>query len=150
MSEETKDMKKMTEEAVFKAKSDSDKVKDVTGKNTKILRASATADCKEYDVRPVPLEKIPELAENISKIEQIYKKGEEMGLNDYQVITNKELGFVDVIADVITMCIQTTNPDFSKERVMKEFTLSDFPVAYEIALSMNDFLANMRGIGRMI
>ena len=47
------------------------------------------------------------------------------------------------------MGIKKDHPDMDTDNIQEEFTINDFPIAYQKVLDVNDFLSKMKKITQM-
>jgi hypothetical protein len=127
---------------------DADKqVGEVTGDDKIFIMASSSR--KQYEIRPCSLKAMPKLAGLLSKVENIMNEEVKAGKNEYQIIMNQDNGLLGTIAEIIQIGIRRAHPNKTLEEIQDEFSIADFPKAYERILSLNDFLAGMAKVQKI-
>lgn len=133
-----------TDEILKKVVSDADNVKDVSGLNDTEIIASHSG--KKFIIRACSIQEIPNLVNKLSALDEGFKK---FGGDASAAITDEKQEVLNVMADIILMGLKTMHPEMNIESVKENFSITDFPVAYEKILDMNDFLSKMRKITQM-
>ena len=125
-------------------------IDDITGnKIGRPLKASRSN--KMYYFRPVALMDVQKITELVNSIQTILLSIDGEKVTETQVLNTDKGGILRMMAELIIMGINYDDNTITVEDVLKEFTIGDFPKAYQLTLDMNDFLAGMNQIltGRM-
>lgn len=120
---------------------DSIDVLEAMGEDYAKVKASVTK--KEYYIVPCSLKKIPAFVKQVKRFEQAMQDGN--GKTELELLGGEDNTLLDAMAEVIVMSLHKKH-NMDKDQVMEEFGMSDFPLIFQEALNLNDFLAGMRGI----
>ena len=123
-------------------------VAEVTG--DEIIYITASTSRKKYEIRPCSLKEMPRLASLLSKVQKIMEDEAKAGKSEYEIIMNESNGFLGTLAEIIQIGVKRAHPNKTLEEIQDEFAIQDFPRAYEKILGLNDFLAGMGRVQKIV
>jgi hypothetical protein len=124
---------------------DATAIDDITGnQHGRPLKASRSN--KLYYFRPVALLDVPRITELVNNIQNILISIDGVKVTEQQVLSTDQGGVLRMMAELIMMGINYDKNNITVDRVLQEFSIGDFPKAYQLTLDMNDFLSGMNQI----
>jgi len=143
-SETAKELAGMAKAAVDNMEDGIKSVEQATGEEFATVTASVSK--KRYKIVPCSLRKVPELVGHIKTFDELNSQmGKEIA-SEYDLISNEK--WTGAITSIILMSLHP-DEDMTKDRILDEFNMADFPVVFQEALKLNDFLSRMRGVNMM-
>lgn len=122
-------------------------VDKIAGTESKTIYASASG--ATYKFKPCSFSDIPNLAAQILKIEEITNEAQKSGKTEMELITEKDSPFLNCMAEIILFGLKKDYPEMTIEKIKDEFSIGDFPNAYEKALDLNAFLSGMQKVNQL-